>query len=229
MGEWSSVFSIAKAILEEIVSPSRIFLEAAREGIVSIPMDLLYGARRTAEDLGLYGREVQRDNFDEDIRVINLIISAFQSRDALARMVEIILTDFFDKVPDEALKKMIQKSLPIVAGQQAGRIGMKIALVNLVTRKVTEKALQKIVAKRITKVVNIILVQGIIEQASNASKRLQNSHPRIHQELKSRNLDMLFFVVEDQLQPFLDATRLQRNFPSQFDEILERIKTLLDS
>lgn len=232
MGEWSTVFSISKAIVE---------------GIVSIPKDLVDGVERTAEDIGLFGKEVQQENALERERLWSLIENVFKSSAPLVTLVEIILTDFFDKVPDEVLEKMINKALPYInqmvigdddqaeaAVRRKARREMKKALINLVNRKVVEKAIQRAIAKRIAKIgvglaVSALLFQGLIEQASDASKRLQMSHPRLHQELKNRDLDMIFFLVEDYLQPFLDAIRLQRNFPSQFDEILERIKTLLDS
>ena len=38
-------------------------------GVASIPIGLFYGTRRTIEDVGLLGKDLQRENFAESKRI----------------------------------------------------------------------------------------------------------------------------------------------------------------
>ena len=72
--------------------------------MISIPVDIYYGARRTAEDVGLMGSDQRLENAAKRERLMNLTGSVLRGdRHAEIRLVEIILDDFFDKVPDSAL------------------------------------------------------------------------------------------------------------------------------
>lgn len=206
------LFSIAKAVAS---------------GVVSIPVDLFYGARRTAEDVGLMGSQVRLENAAERERLFNLLNDAFKNRSILTRLVEILLNNFFDKIPESALNTMAAK-----AGYGAVRYGARYAtqtfLVNLISKKVVEAAITKAVAQRIAKfgvglAVSAVLFQGLLERASNSSQKLRTEHPAIYQQLRRENLDMLYFIVEDFMEPYMQAIKLATTNAAEFQRLLDQI------
>ncbi|WP_338564537.1 hypothetical protein [Erwinia sp. E_sp_W01_6] len=46
--------------------------------------------------------------------------------------------------------------------------------------------------------------QGLIEEAALASRRMKNHYPVIYWKVQREGLDMVYFVVEDQLKPYLE-------------------------
>lgn len=50
---------------------------------------------------------------------------------------------------------------------------------------------------------NIIMVQGLIEEAARASRRLQAQYPATYYKVSPMNLDMVYFLVESELKPYL--------------------------
>jgi hypothetical protein len=82
---------------------------AILEGVVSIPVDLYYGGRRTLEDLGAFGEEVAAENALERKRVSKLIESAVRDPKVLERVVRIIVEDFVERLPDSTIDKMNEK------------------------------------------------------------------------------------------------------------------------
>ncbi|WP_208713473.1 hypothetical protein [Pantoea cypripedii] len=48
------------------------------------------------------------------------------------------------------------------------------------------------------------LWQGLIEEAALASRRMQNHYSTTFWKVQPQGLDMIYFVVEDQLKPYLE-------------------------
>lgn len=87
--------------------------KAAIEGIISIPMDLAYGVRRTYEDIA-GEKAVQAENRAErerGMRAIKMAIN-FGSSEAgpISKMVKIILTEFYDLLSDSAVEAIAKKA-----------------------------------------------------------------------------------------------------------------------
>ncbi|PTA77735.1 hypothetical protein [Serratia sp. Nf2] len=47
------------------------------------------------------------------------------------------------------------------------------------------------------------VAQGIIEQAAVSSRRLRELSPSTYHKLTPRNLDMIYFLAEEYLEPFV--------------------------
>lgn len=202
------------------------------EGILSMPRDLYYGSRRTVETMGFMGREVQRENAAEYERIARLIGAVVQGdTSALNRLIETVLGDFFDKVPLEAREQM----LAAAAGQglnHAGRSGATLALVQIVTRGIVNRIVTGFIARELSRMtvgaaVSVILMQGMVERASNASQRLRREHPAMYQKLRAQNLDMLYFLAEEPLKPYMDALKIADTNPAEFQRLLGEIQTHL--
>lgn len=50
---------------------------------------------------------------------------------------------------------------------------------------------------------NLLMWQGLIEEAALASRRMQRNYPQTYFRVSPQNLDMVFFLVENQLEPYI--------------------------
>ncbi|KAB8313232.1 hypothetical protein EH228_03570 [Erwinia endophytica] len=47
------------------------------------------------------------------------------------------------------------------------------------------------------------MTQGLIEEAAEASRQMQRNYPQTYYKVSRENLDMVYFLVEPQLEPYL--------------------------
>ncbi len=85
---------------------------AVFDGIISIPVDLAYGVRRTFEDFGGSGNTAKLNNVAENKRVTIIIDNAirFANTDAgpITKILKIILEEFYQDIPDDILARHCQ-------------------------------------------------------------------------------------------------------------------------
>jgi len=86
---------------------------AVFDGVISIPMDLAYGVRRTFEDFGGSGNGTRLNNVAENKRVAIIIDNAikFANTDAgpITKVLKIILEEFYRDIPDAVIEKVAKK------------------------------------------------------------------------------------------------------------------------
>lgn len=205
---------------------------AVFDGVVSIPVDLAFGARRTFEDFGGSGRATRINNAAENRRVAIIIENAikFANTDAgpITKVMKILLEEFYRDLPDTIIEKAAKKA-GIVTTYMTSRITTQAALVNLIAKALTAQITTKVIARRLAKmgvgfVLGALIIQGMIEKASESAKRLGVTHPAIYQKLKSQNLDMAYFLVEDSMSKTMDALRIKSESPDKFNKILQEIE-----
>lgn len=204
--------------------------EAVVDGIISIPSDIGHGAKRTYEDVA-GSRTVRAENKAERERTWRVIKKAidFGSSEAgpISKIVRIILTEFYDLLPDSAIESIAKKA-GLGTSFMGGRVATQVALTTLIAKKISTKIALKAAAQRAVKfgvgvAASALLIQGLIEKASEASKRLQRSHPKIHTMLKQNDLDMAFVLVEDSMQPILKAIEVHGKNAEEFKRLVEGI------
>ncbi len=204
--------------------------KAAVEGVISIPMDLAYGARRTYEDIA-GGIAVQAENHAERERAIHAIRMAidYGSSNAgpISKMLKIVLTEFYDLLPDSTIEKIAKKA-GVGASFMVSRVSTQVALTTLVSQKLAREITIKVVARRALKfgigvAASALLIQGLIERASEASKQLQRTHPKIYSLFRSNNLDMAYILIEDSISPILKAIKIHGENISDFNDLIEGI------
>ena len=132
-----------------------------------------------------------------------------------------------DKLPPEAADKL-SESLAHAGIQFAGRMAGRGVLVGAIMSMITSKIVAKFVAQRaitllpsatvVGVAVTGALFYGMVERASNASRRLEKVNPRLSQKLRNANLDMLYFIVEDEMAPFVTLTAVKLQRPADYDQ-----------
>lgn len=197
-------------------------------GIVSIPVDVYYGSRRTFEDAGAFGQQVQADNAAERARIIGLIKSAWQNNEIIYRLIRIIVGDFVERMPQSTMER-IEEKLKLSGIQFGTRKGTQFALANFLGSLLAERIVTRAVAKRLVKfgvgmVMTAILIQGILERSSNASQRLQCANPYLYRKLAKENLDVLYFLAEEELAPFVQFTASELKDSRRFNEFVKQLE-----
>jgi len=205
---------------------------AVFDGIVSIPVDLAYGVRRTYEDFGGSGNAARHNNAAENKRVATIIENAikFANSDTgpVTKILKIILKEFYQDIPDELIEKAAKKA-GIGATYMGSRVATQAALVNLIAKKLTAQITAKVIAKRLAKLsvgfaLGALIIQGLIEKASESANRLRLTHPKIYQKLKNQNLDMAYFLVEDSMSKTMAAIKMKSGNPDKFNKMLQEIE-----
>lgn len=204
--------------------------KAVVEGVLSIPSDLAHGTRRTFEDVAGQ-KAVRLENQAERERIWRVIKRAIDLGSSesgpINRIVKIILTEFYDLLPDSAIESIAKKA-GVGASFMAGRATTQVALVTLIANKIAKEIALRATIKRLVKfglgaAASALLIQGFIEKASEASKRLLQNHPKIHSLLKQNDLDMAFLLVEDSMRPILAAVEMHSINATEFENLVEDI------
>ncbi len=72
---------------------------------------------------------------------------------------------------------------------------------------------------------NILLMGGMAERSIYTSRALQQSNPEIYYALHRKNYNLLYFLVEPLLEPFVEALRVKRTQGQpEFDKILDMVE-----
>ena len=107
-------------------------------------------------------------------------------------------------------------------------MGTQFILVQQITHHIFEKVIGSTLFKWVFKGVtiaglNIILLQGIIEQAAVSSRRLREQYPSTYHKLTPRNLDMIYFLAEEYLEPFVAYTSKSKMFCEGVNHELSKV------
>ncbi|CNI92403.1 Uncharacterised protein [Yersinia intermedia] len=72
---------------------------------------------------------------------------------------------------------------------------------------------------------NILLVGGMTERCIRTSEQLSVEEPEVYNLLRIKDYDLLYFLFEPALKPFIDALSVRRTqgMPA-FNEILELVE-----
>ena len=197
-----------------------------------IPVDTYYGLRRTTEDVGLFGSKTRRRNAEERDRVASLIADALRNRRVIARTVEIAIADFLDKLPVETQEK-IRQSAALSGVKFASNKAAQLTLSTYLGRRLAERITARVIAQRLAKfgvgfAISAVMIQGMIERASNASRRLEVANPALYRKLKQENLDMIYFIAEDELAPFVSTDVLKLRSPKALEAFIAALNASLE-
>jgi hypothetical protein len=73
-------------------------------------------------------------------------------------------------------------------------------------------------------VIFLLKTQGLLQEASNASKRLHNRSPKLWLKLRQQQgLDMIYFFIEDYITEYVDRIGLAERNPDRFIEMVVAI------
>lgn len=177
------------------------------DGISSIPNTAYLGVVRSWEGSGLAGNSVKQRNQAETERFFYMLKSLGNAESPLRRLITIIFTSFYQKLNDEG-KEAVNNKLGYGAGSVGGRIVGQIALAQttsslMLNRLAIDQAYKHFVRLSASAALNVLMFQGIIEESARASRRMRSKYPAMYARVSKENLDMVYFLAEQQLEPYL--------------------------
>lgn len=178
------------------------------DGLSSVPGGMYYGFFRTWEGSGLAGSQLRERNQRETERFIRLIRSVASKEDPVRRLITLIMTDFYKKLDDKG-KTAINNKIAYGLSRLGSKTGAQFALAytagSLILRKASSAVMyREFMRFSISVPLNVLMFQGLLEEAAQASRRMQFKYPQTYFRVSKENLDMVYFLVERQLEPYLN-------------------------
>ncbi len=178
------------------------------DSIKGLPQSVYYGAKRTYISTGALGYDRKNRNEKETERFFQVIKGLISNEEPLRRLVTTVITEFYSKL-DEQGKQAVNNQLAYGAGRVGGRVGAQVFVSQAITSAIVKNVLTGYAWKSLYRAglsftIGTVLWQGLIEEAALASRRMQTHYSKIYWQVKPQGLDMIYFVVESQLKPYLD-------------------------
>lgn len=218
-------------------------------GAVSVGKDIYHGADRTIEGLNFFDQDRQVEIAVENEMVVKLVTNTFKSAvgaasNPLTQLAGAILGAYMITVPDDVIEEMAKDAgvsyAPTAVGKYLGKL-VAAKITERVLRRVVKTKLFKMLAKKIgisagaaaTGVgapISLLMWQGMAQKASKASRRLKKIDPKLHRELRRKGgLDMLYFIAEKQLKPYVHGVAMARKNPKVFEFMLRALSAIDDA
>lgn len=208
---------IARRIAKIILSPESAI--GFIDGVLSVPKDIGYLAFGFIDTDSRYQREFEK------IRMLTAIKYGLLENHNFIKTIETVLDIFNNTVPEDKQNAIYGKTMASVAGRT-------------ITNSLIAGKLATIIAQRSSFLItlrggligNTLLIGGMVERCIYTSERLQQYNPEIYNRLRTRDLDLLYFLVEPALNPFVDALKI-RNTQGQvaFERLLSMVENEINA
>lgn len=203
---------IARRIAKIILSPDSAI--GVIDGVLSVSKDMGYLA------FGFIDTDTRYQRESEKIRMLTAIKHGLLDHHNFIKTIETVLNNFNKFVPETRQNAIYSKIIASVAGRTitnsmiAGRIATAIA-----------QRSSFLITLRGGIIGNSLLIGGMVERCIYTSQRLQQYNPDIYHALRYRNYDLLYFLVEPALNPFVEALKV-KNTQGQpaFEKILSMVE-----
>ncbi|MHC5174490.1 hypothetical protein HF675_12075 [Serratia sp. JUb9] len=198
-------------------------------GIASIPRDAYLGLERTLQDLNLSdGRSYyQRRNLAEDARFARGMIKIAKNRNQIYDIARIILDDVIDKVPEPVLR-WLHSAVTQKQTEAESSWVMQNLIVTYLAQQLCEGVMMSAFFKltirtTLTAGVGLILTQGLLANAANASRELALTNPALYRKLYIKDFDMLYFMFEKPIGKITKLIQTYQNSPAQLQESVRNL------
>jgi hypothetical protein len=191
-------------------SGPEIFARSTVDGFLSIPEDLWMLTKDFLDSDHRWRNETDK------IRLLTLIKKGLTSED-VRRLINTVIKRYLSGLSEEQSKKLLLK----IGGSQVGGITFKMVFVNeLITLFVSKIIPRFLVSAGIT---GVLSVGASISRSVYTSYDLLKLNKDIYYELRGAgDLDLLYFLVEDNIKPFIEAVNFQQSHGAVDEEIFSR-------
>lgn len=207
-----SYSEIAKRIAKIIISPESAI--GFVHGVLSVPADIGYLA------YGFLDTDSRNQPETEKIRMVGALRHGILEHHHFMKTIETVLNIFNRNVPELRQNAIYCKTMASVSGRTltnsliAGRLATTIA-----------QRSTFLVAVRGGLIGNALLIGGMTERCIYTSEKLLKNNPEVYNALRTRNYDLLYFLVEPALNPFVEALNVKRTHGQQaFEKIIEMVE-----
>jgi len=186
---------------------AKLIAQGIVDGLASIPQSLYFSGVRTLEGSGFLGRDLKARNEYETERFMRVFKGLISNEEPIRQLISIVITEFYSKL-DENGKKAINDKM----GYSDAKLGSRTGAQFYLARRLSDKIVAQVQTSALggyllrgasTLTFNVIMIQGIIEEAARASRRLAAKYTSTYVQVSPKNLDMVYFLVEKPLEPYL--------------------------
>lgn len=221
--------------------------QAVLDGIKAVPESVKDGLTRVYNTSGLvalYNPEEYSDTWDENIRGAKVVFSAIKTvhthRGPIADAIAIIFAIYLNHLP-KCAQEVINRKLGLKvlnygsryvavkvisnALNKLSRIIMRQVLISAAFQKISQRIAGSS-ATALTKVLSpltIVMTAAIFEDAGQARRRLKGKYPLIYNELRPHNLDMVYFLIEQPMEVFLQSIQRAKTQSGTFSRAAEQL------
>ncbi|YCI28673.1 hypothetical protein M1E08_17595 [Erwinia sp. PK3-005] len=186
-----------------------IFSRSAVSGFMEIPVDLWMLTKDYLDSDNRWRNQTDK------IRLITLIKKGLTSED-IRRLINIVIKKYLSGLTEEQSKKLLLK----MAGSTAGGMTFKMLFVNELISLFFSKVIPRFLAS--AGMTGVLSVGAAISRSVYTSYELLNLNRDVYNELRGAgDLDLLYFLVEDNLKPFIEAINHQASHGSIDKEIFD--------
>ncbi|YCH31185.1 hypothetical protein M1D48_03750 [Erwinia sp. D4-22] len=190
-------------------SGPEIFSRSAVSGFMEIPVDLWMLTKDYLDSDNRWRNQTDK------IRLITLIKKGLTSED-IRRLINIVIKKYLSGLTEEQSKKLLLK----MAGSTAGGMTFKMLFVNELISLFFSKVIPRFLAS--AGMTGVLSVGAAISRSVYTSYELLNLNRDVYNELRGAgDLDLLYFLVEDNLKPFIEAINHQASHGSIDKEIFD--------
>lgn len=203
-----SAKSLAKRMLKSLDVGDSGFLASVAQGMLSFPVSMYY--------LGYDFMDTthRHSNFDDRVRMANMLKRGISVHQEAQKIVNTVIREFMSKVNMDSIQGIAQNFTGVMAGKFifAELTGVKLGAA-VSTRIMTSFAAGVVIGSALT-------IGAETSRAIYTARKLENQNPALYYRLKSMgDLDLLYFLVEDKLKPFLDACSVADVNKHEFNEV----------
>jgi|GEM_PF-5256606 len=216
---------------------------ALANGVYSVGVDLVYGAQRTGQGLGLSGSErVSEIGYENralaDMLKKTVTTGVSTKNNPIYQTVFYLLTRYYSIFPDSAIETLARNA-EIGGAYTGGRMVLGKKLAEIVATRIAvaiaASSTYKAVATRVGAStaasstgtgapIGLTMVQGLLQRSSLASHRLRERHPDTYIFLKKKgDLQLIYFLVEEPMAPYLTAIKAAKDDPGAIGKAIEVI------
>lgn len=205
-----SAKTLAKEMLASLNLEDEGMLVSYVKGIVSFPVNLYF----LADDF--IRTDNRKENMDDEMRLAELVHRATSKKhiNLIAKSIKVFIDDYLKYVNvSEVIKKTAEDAI-------ASSLG------GITFSSLTGLNIGKLISSRITmsiafnmSISTLLLIGGGASRAIHASRHLKTTNYGAYRQLKDLgDLDLLYFVIKDRVQPFEKITKLARTNSQLFNK-----------
>lgn len=205
-----SAKEIAKDMLNSINVDGSGFWGAVGKGFISLSASL-YNLGRDYMDT-----EHRYDNFDDKIRMAQLIKSGTINREVITKVISEFISQFMSRVDMDRTVNGLKK----ITGNTAGKIAFAHVTGVSLGQAITNSAVGAFFSG--TAVTGILFVGAEVSRAIYTSRYLKERNFELYRKLRDMgDLDLLYYLVEDVVKPFEKACVIHDQRPDEFNKICD--------
>lgn len=145
-------------------------------------------------------QDVCRNQKNEDVRFANGVVHIFQNNDIAYEMLRVYFDDIFQYKTSEQLENIKRKLMAVnihIAASSLTNAGFALAVAYCVAIGMNLRLeMSALVGGKTRGVVAVAGIYGVIQKAADSAQRLKYVYPAYYAALYSRELEMMYFLVE---------------------------------